>query len=110
MICRCNQEKIIPGETFTHVWTIPFPGYLVERAYVTYSQSGEVITFVAETFEEAENGSVFRLQFSQEDSLKFTPKVKARATVNILTVTGARTTSEEVKFLVGSQALRREIV
>ena len=103
MNCFCNSGFITPGETFTHIWTVPFYPWIVKKAYVTYTQSTEVMTVECDSFTASENGAEFRIRFSQADSLKFRPKEKAKAVVNLITANDARITSCEVPFYVGKQ-------
>ena len=95
--------RFTPGETFTHVWTVPFPSYLLDYAEVTYRQGADILTKSTDTFEADGEKAKFSLDFSQAESLKFTPKVKATAQVNLIFTSGARDMSYPVSFYVGEQ-------
>lgn len=92
-----------PGETFTHTWTVPFPAYLLDYAEVTYRQGVDILTKSVNSFEADGEQAKFSLEFSQMDSLKFTPKVKATAQINLIFVSGARDMSYPISFYVGEQ-------
>ena len=101
--------RITPGETFTHTWTVPFPAYLIEYAEVTYWQTSEILKKTTTTFENDGENAKFTLEFTQSDSLKFTPKVKGSAQVNLIFTSGARDVSYPVSFFVGAQMSMHEI-
>lgn len=95
--------RFTPGETFTHTWTVPFPSYLLDYAEVVYRQGTDVLTKSTDSFESDGENAKFTLEFTQADSLKFTPKVKATAQINLIFTSGARDMSYPVSFYVGEQ-------
>ena len=99
-----------PGETDTHVFTIPYAANTIEKAVVSYKQAGKLILEkTCTSFTDTRGGCELVVDITQEDSLQFIDKAVASVQINLYFTNHTRQTSEPVKYVVGEQYHKKVI-
>ena len=102
-----------PGETISHVFTIPFVAVEVSKVIVTYKQNDHIIltkSITSEMIDPVDPVTCkFTVAFNQEESLLFEEYKDFRIQLNVTTTTGSRATSKEIKSVNGPQHYKEVI-
>ena len=112
MECRCTHNSgIVPGETASQNWRLPYPAQFIARVVVTYNQAGEQV--LLREFDAAEGGetegATVTVDLTQTESLSLRDLVPVEVQINALLVSGARAASKIVLLPVGQQTYREEM-
>lgn len=100
---------IFPGETIVYKFVVPFATNNIERIVVSYKQNGDIVFEKAITSgfqEEDENKTSVSFALTQEEGLLFSDNMPFTIQCNVLTKSGSRHTSREMKSSSGIQYLR----
>ena len=96
-----------PGETIVHEFVIPFSALELAKVIVSYKQEDDIVfeKTVTSGFEPIENteNSKFSVEFSQQESLLFRDLLNYTIQLNVLTSSGSRAASKEIKGCSGTQ-------
>lgn len=101
-----------PGETVSHTFIIPFIADELSKVVVTYKQNDHVIitkqiTSGFEPYQTVKTQVV--VPFTQSESLLFEDNKFYSIQLNVITVSGARATSNEIKGQSGVQHYKEVI-
>ena len=101
-----------PGETVSHTFTIPFSSSEVAKIIVTYKQNDHIIltkTITSNITDSSESTSLAVVTLTQEESLLFEEGKDFKIQLNVLTNSGNRITSNEIKGENGAQHYKKVI-
>lgn len=104
-----------PGENILHRFIVPIAKYDIEKVYVSYKQDDHIICIkelpqdgmIKDGEEDSE--TILEVVLTEQDSLLFADKMDFKIQLNIVTVSGSRHVSAEVKGKNGVQHIREVI-
>lgn len=102
-----------PGETVVHQFNIPFAVNDISKVIVTYKQRDHIVKIIPVdsgfTQGESEYETAFSVTLSQNDTLLFEERCPYKAQLNVLTVSGTRSASDEMWDETGPQQYKEVI-
>ena len=107
------MRMLIPGETISHQFTIPFLVSEIHSVYVSYKQKDDIIlerNVPSRNIEQIEDDkSQVTVVLSQDESLLFKDDCAYTIQLNVITTFGSRIASNEIRSRTGTQHIKEVI-
>ena len=96
------------GTTPTHIFTLPIFASNIDKLRITYSQGKDIVLEKTEADIER-SGKTIKYTLTQEETLKFSAKLRVNIQVRVLT-TDSMALASSVKKLSVSEVLNEEVL